>query len=147
MAPLGIRIGGSKREHLVVSPSRREFPDLNDYWDGNWIFATVSIAARAFRGEFEAQLRAEELVGFRDQLRPLHEKLVGGAKFETMESWLTIDVQGDGKGHFHAACVALDRPGTGNRLTFGLDFDQTELPEIVRGPDAICAAFPVVGKP
>jgi hypothetical protein len=39
------------------------------------------------------------------------------------------------------------QPGIGNRLTFGLDFDQTELPEILRGLDAICAAFPVIGKP
>jgi hypothetical protein len=43
--------------------------------------------------------------------------------------------------------VAVDEPGIGNRLTFGLDFDQTELPEILRGLDAICVAFPVVGKP
>jgi hypothetical protein len=60
---------------------------------------------------------------------------------------LAIEIKGDGKGHFHAACVAVDQAGIGNRLTFGLDFDQTELPEILGGVDAICAAFPVVGKP
>lgn len=144
---LAFRIGGSNREHVIVRPTRRERPEASDYWDGNWVDATVKIAARAFRGEFEAQLRAEEFVGFRDQLRPLYEKLGGGAKFETMEGWLAIDIQGDGKGHFHAACVAVDQPGIGNRVTFGLDFDQTELPEILRGLDAICSAFPVVGKP
>jgi hypothetical protein len=104
---LAFRIGGSDRDHLVVSPSHREFPELKDYWDGNWVYATVKIAARAFRGEFEAQLRAEEFVAFRDQLRPLYEKLRGGAKFRTMEGWLTIGIQGDGKGHFHAACEAV----------------------------------------
>jgi hypothetical protein len=31
---LAFRIGGSNRDHLVVSPSRRELPELNDYWDG-----------------------------------------------------------------------------------------------------------------
>jgi hypothetical protein len=144
---LAFRIGGSNREHVIVLPTRRERPEVSDYWDGNWVYATVRIAARAFRGEFEAQLRAEEFVGFRDQLRHLHEKLGGGAKFETMEGWLSIDIQGDGRGHFHAACMAVDQPGIGNRLTFGLDFDPTELPEILRGLDAICAAFPVVGKP
>jgi hypothetical protein len=35
----------------------------------------------------------------------------------------------------------------GNKLTFRIDFDQTELPEILRGLDAICETFPVVGKP
>jgi hypothetical protein len=64
-----------------------------------------------------------------------------------MEGWLKIDIEGDGKGHFHAACVALDQPGIGSKLAFGVDFDQTELPEILRGLDAICETFPVVGKP
>jgi hypothetical protein len=62
-----------------------------------------------------------------------------------MEKWLMIDIGGDGKGHFHAACVAVD-VRTADRLTFGLDFDQTELPEILRGLDAVCEAFPVVGE-
>jgi hypothetical protein len=125
---LAFRIGGSNREHVIVHPTRRERPEASDYWDGNWVYATVKVAARAFRGEFEAQLRAEEFVRFRDQLQVLYETLNGGAKFETMEGWLTVDIQGDGKGHFRAGCIAVDQPGIGNRLTFGLDFDQTELP-------------------
>ena len=32
----------------------------------------------------------------------------------------------------------------GNRLTFEIDFDQTELPAVLRGLDAICAPIPVV---
>jgi hypothetical protein len=144
---LAFRIGRSNREHLVVSLSRRLLPEVNDYWDGNWIHATVDIAAGSFRGEFEGQFRIWEFARFRDQLRVLYERLKGGAKFETMEGQLAIEIEGDGRGHFHAACMAVDQPGIGNRLTFGLDFDQTELPEILRGLDAICAAFPVVGKP
>lgn len=143
---LAFRIRGLNREHVIVHPTGRERPEASDYWDGNWVYATVTVAARAFRGEFEAQLRAEEFVRFRDQLQVLYETLKGGAKFETMEGWLTVDIQGDGKGHFRAACIAVDQPGIGNRLAFALDFDQTELPEILRGVDAICAAFPVVGK-
>jgi hypothetical protein len=67
-------------------------PEASDYWDGNWVYAIVKIAARAFRGEFEAQLRAEEFVSFRDQLRPLPESLKGHAEFETTEGWLIIDM-------------------------------------------------------
>lgn len=141
------RIGRSNREHVTVTPSRREFPDVADYWDGNWVYARIVVAAGGFRGEFEAQLRTEEFVSFRDELRPLHEKLVGRAKFETTEGWLSIDIEGDGKGHFHADCVAVDLPGTGNRLTFVVDFDQTDLPEILQGLDAVTRAFPVVGSP
>jgi hypothetical protein len=124
---LAFRIGGSNREHVIVRATRRERPEASDYWDGNWVSATVKIAAGAFRGEFEAQLRAEEFVGFRDQLRPLFESLKGHAKFETTEGWLTIDVQGDGKGHFTRPVSPMDEPRIGNQLTFGLDFDQTEV--------------------
>jgi len=73
------RIGSSNREYVIVHPSRRERPEAS-YSDGNWVYAIVKIAAGAFRGKFEAQLRADEFASFRDQLLPLHEKLVGRAK-------------------------------------------------------------------
>jgi hypothetical protein len=138
---------GRSNAHVIVSPHCRERPDATDYADGNWVCAKVTIVAGAFRGELEAQLRAEDFVYFRDGLRPLYEKLAGRAKFDTMEEWISIDIQGDGKGHFHADCVAVDMPGTGNRLTFAIEFDQTDLPEILQALDAITQAFPVVGAP
>jgi hypothetical protein len=138
---------GRSNAQVAVRPSRRAFPEALDYWDGNWVWATISIVAGGFRGEFQAQLRTEELVRFRDELRSLHEKLVGRAKFDAMEEWLAIDIVGDGKGHFHADCVAVDMPGNGNRLTFGIDFDQTDLPEMLRGLDDFTKSFPVVGAP
>jgi hypothetical protein len=142
-----LRIGRLSGTHIIVRPTRRANPEARDYWDGNCLYATIDIAAGAFRGDFEALIYAWEFVRFRDQLRPLHVKLVGGAAFDTMEGWLKVEIEGDGKGHFRAACVAFDQPGVGNRLTFGIDFDQTELPEVLHGLDAICEAFPVVGKP
>ena len=76
-----------------------------------------------------------------------HERLSDAATFTTMEDWLRIHIEGNGKGHFRAQCQAVDQPGLGHRLTFSIEFDQTELPAIVRGLDDVCAAFPVVGTP
>jgi hypothetical protein len=82
------RIGFSNRERVIVRPSRRERPEADDYSDGNWVEATIDIAAGAFRGEYEAQLRAEEFVRFRDQVRRLCENLGGCARFPTAaEAW------------------------------------------------------------
>ena len=142
-----LRIGSLNGTHVIVRPTRRVCPEASDYWDGNWVYATVEISAGAFRGEFEAQFRAEEFVRFQDQLRLLYERLTGGAKFDTMEASLKVEIEGDGRGHFRAACIATDDPAFGARLTFGIDFDQTELPDILRGLDAICEAIPVIGKP
>lgn len=36
----------------------------------------------------------------------------GCATFETMEHWLRVGVQGDGRGHFLAKCEARNQPGT-----------------------------------
>jgi hypothetical protein len=141
------RIGSSNHAHVTVSPSRRSWPEASNYSDANVVGATVAVAAGAFRGQFDAVFWADQFGHFRDQLLPLYEKLVGRAKFDPLEDWLSIEVEGDGKGHFRAKCVACDQPGIGNRLTFEIDFDQTELPEILRGLNAICTAFPVVGKP
>ncbi len=103
----------------------------------------MTIAAGAFRGGVNALLRAEDFAHFRDQLRPLYEELVGTARFETAEEWHHVEVEGDGKGHFTARCVALDDPGMGNRLTFVIRLDQTDLPAILQDLDAICEEFPI----
>lgn len=84
-AGLSFSIGSSPRERLVVRPTRHEYPEARDYWDGNWIYSDVEIAARAFQGGFECTLRLEDFVSFRDELRTLHEGDAGSARFGTME--------------------------------------------------------------
>jgi hypothetical protein len=141
-----VRIGSTLGHAVVVRATRRERPDATDYWDGNWIHADIEVAAGAFRGRYEAQLRAEEVHAFRDEMRALGSKLDGMAAFKTIEEWLRMQIVGDGRGHFRASCHAIDAPDGGTRLTFEVSFDQTELPAIVRALDRICDAFPVVGR-
>jgi hypothetical protein len=142
-----IVIGADRSEQLSMLVTRREFPEASDYWDGNWVYATIRIRAGAFRGEYEALLRTDELASFRDQLGTLHAALNGSATFETMEHWLRVDIQGDGRGHFLAKCEARDQPGIGNTLRFELTFDQTELPPALTALDEVIRAFPVKGSP
>jgi hypothetical protein len=133
------RVGSSSHEHVIVRTSPRPSPEAIGQ-DDDWISATIEIAAGAFRGCIHAMLRTEELVRFRDELRPLYERLSGRATFDATEGWLRIDIEGDAQGHFRAACEAIDMPGTGNRLVFGIALDQTELPAIIRELDIVCEA-------
>jgi hypothetical protein len=143
---LSFRLGHSDRAHVIVTVTPRPTTERIRVggFDANWVDATIRIAAGAFAGEYAALLRADDFVRFRDQLRPLYEQLAGAATFATLEGWLSIEVRGDGKGHFQAKCEAIDEPGVGSRLAFNLDFDQTELPETLRQLDAICDAVPVI---
>jgi hypothetical protein len=142
-----IVIGSEASEHVAIEVTRREFPEAADYWDGNWVYATVRISVGAFRGEYEALLRTTEFASFRGGLARLQADLKGEAAFESMEEWLQMNVTGDGRGHFVAKCEARDEPGTGNLLRFELHFDQTELPLVIATVDAVLAAFPVKGSP
>ena len=144
---IGFRIGRNDSEYLNVQITGRSHPGSQDYWDGNWVNADIEIDAGSFRGRYGAYLRAEELKDFRDALARLYSFDSKEAKFETMEGQLSIRVTGNGLGHFTAECEALDQAGVGNRLIFSLDFDQTEIPEMLKGLDAVAREYPVIGKP
>jgi len=140
-------IGSESGEHLAVFVSRREFPYAEDASDGNWVYATIRIRAGAFRGEYEALLRTDELAAFRSQLATLYEHLTGTATLESLEDWIRAEVVGDGRGHFVVKCKARDQPGIGNTLRFELAFDQTQLPAMLHDLDEVMRQFPVKGSP
>jgi hypothetical protein len=144
---LSFRLGAQDGSFVIVRPTRWEVPESTGHsWDADWLHANVEVRAGAFHGEVEALLRSDDFVRFVDGLRVLYEKLSGVATFDTLEHWLRIDVRGDGKGHLHADCLAMDEPGTGNRLAFEISFDQTDLPPLIRDLEAICRAFPIRGE-
>jgi hypothetical protein len=143
----GFRIGKRDSEYLNVQITGRSHPGSKDYWDGNWVNADIEIDAGSFRGRYGAYLRAEELKEFRDAVARLYSFDSKEAKFETMEEQLSISIAGDSLGHFTAECEAVDQAGIGNRLIFSLEFDQTEIPEMLKGLDDIVREYPVTGKP
>ena len=62
-----------------------------------------------------------------------------------MEGQLTVALTGNGLGHIEVTGTALDHAGIGNTLAFHFDVDQTYLPGVLGGLDAVIGRFPVVG--
>jgi hypothetical protein len=89
MSDLSIHIG-SPPCGLTITASRGSNPGSEDFWDGNWISATIDVAVGGFRGRVSGNLRNEEFVRFRDQIRMIYESLRGQAHFRTMEDWIGI---------------------------------------------------------
>lgn len=139
-------IGSRESEFLCVRPNLRAHPDTHDYWDANWLTTEIELAASAFRAFYLACLRVDELIRFRDQLTALYQTLDGHAEFTTLDDWLSIDIVGDGLGHFATKCKARDDVGFGNSLRFSLHFDQTQIPEIVNGLNQTIDRFPLIGN-
>jgi len=104
---------------------------------------TIDVAAGAFRGRVNAAIITSELVTFLPELQRLHDTLRGVAEFTTCEGQLSLRLTGDGRGHIELAGELVDAPGTGNRLHFSLQFDQSELRASIRELEQVIETFPV----
>jgi hypothetical protein len=142
-----ITIRSEGHEFLTIALFGRSHLGATDYWDGNWVTASVKVHVGGFQGSVGGDLRAEELAAFRAALVVVEESLRGVAEFTTMEEWLLIRVEGDRRGHMVCRCVLRDEPGIGNTLTCTLASDQTFIRSTVTELSAAVRAFPVIGRP
>jgi hypothetical protein len=142
-----ILIGDAGGQHVLIRPLARSQPGLFDYRDANWIACEVDITAGGFRGKLSADLRSEEFQGLLEDVEALSRSLEGSATFATMEGQITLSLTTDGQGLVRVNGDALDAAGTGNRLRFGFQIDQADLPQLCRDLESLLIAFPVIGHP
>jgi len=140
-------IGKDTSDFLKVEVLDYEHPALSEYWDANWLKAKIKLKIGAFSANYLAQLQTTNFREFQNGLETLYKDLIGEAQFYSLEDWLRIKLSGDGIGHFSLDCQASDFPGTGSRLEFEMQIDQTEIPLLVRQLSEILERFPVKGKP
>jgi hypothetical protein len=143
---LEIRIGHSEHEYILFDVIERSHPNATDFWDGNWLNVKVRLTVGGFGGMFNGQLRANELESFYVELVKLYKSLSGKASLSTMERWLLLEINGDGKGHLTLNGDIMDEPGVGNILKFKLELDQTFIPEVLSVLEKVTKAFPVLGN-
>jgi len=143
-------ISDGSDEHLAVEVLAREHPDKSDYWDGNWLTAKVDVASGPFRGSYQAALRAEEFVHFRDQLeRLVEDHEAPPAEFESMEPWLRFSVhRSDRHGHMRVTGRAQTEPffDSHNIFYFVLELEQSFLPVTLEELGKVIGEFPIVGS-
>lgn len=136
-------IGRLTSEYLEVEVLGYEQPDDEDLKDENWITCDIRIEAGGFGGRVRgASLQTSDFKNFMIGLADLKKKLIGEAFFDTLESWLTVAVKGDGLGHFEVTGTVTDSPGSQNRLQFALTIDQTDLTLIHDSLEDICGRYP-----
>ncbi len=143
MTGAAFSLGESEHERVKRTVSGYESQPSGDSHEDNWLMVDVSVAVGGFRGRFQATFRTAELTEFRDQLMALYKSLKGEAKLITMEAQLLLSLTGNGRGDISLKGEAWDQPGIGNRLSFGIDLDQTHLASTLRELDAVIERFPV----
>lgn len=141
-------IGSLSGDHVKIEVLGRMYLGATDFSDGNWLMSPVEVVAGGFTGRVPANLRAEELCTFRDQLASAYEKFGGVARLESMEEWLVLVVTVEASGRMRVDGSTVDQVGSKNKLTFHIgDMDQTQLPTLVDSLTTIEERFPVLGRP
>jgi len=141
-------MGSNDAEHLSIAVLGREHAGADDYWDGNWVIANISVSVGGFNGTVRASLRMDEIHRFNEGLKFMNQNLFGVAVLESMEHWITLTVKAESRGRIEISGELSDGAGAGNVLSFDLaEVDQTYLAGWISDLDDIEKAFPVIGTP
>ncbi|HEV2209805.1 MAG TPA: hypothetical protein VG167_13585 [Verrucomicrobiae bacterium] len=142
-----VSFGQSENERIEIDVHGYERAPVGEYWDDNWLIVEIRIRVGGFCGKAQASIITSELTKFASELGPLFETLAGTAEFTTMEGQLKLQLIGDGKGHIELRGEVADQAGIGNRLHFGLQFDQSQLGRSMSELQRVTSQFPVRGTP
>ena len=126
---------------------RRQFPDVHDRWDGNWLHVTAQCAqAGAIVAAGGPILDAADLQRFRDELAAIDGALSGQAELRGAEPDMRVRVAANGAlGHLRVRVELTPDPQAQGHW-FEYVIDQSYLPDTIRQLDAVLELFPVRGR-
>ena len=126
---------------------RRQFPDAEDRWDGNWLHVTAQCAqAGAIVVAGGPILDAADVERFRDELAAVRASGSGQAVLSGAEPDIRVRVAaGNGRGDLRVRVeLTPDPQAQGHWFEYAVD--QSYLPETIRQLDAVLELFPVRGR-
>jgi hypothetical protein len=124
---------------------RRQFPNANDYWDGNWLVVNCECnesGARAVaQGPF---VRISEIIHLTNTLDAVASGKLVSVDVPFMEPELSIKFSAGTRGEVQL-CVGLKTEHFSRRHQFTFCMDLTYLPRAVGQCHSILAAYPLRG--
>ncbi len=140
-------LGYEGADHVLIRVRNPLQLGQTDDGDALWLDSPIEVVAGGLFGRAGAGLRANELKDFRIGLERLYESLKGEAILQSVEPWLSLEVQVTRTGGLVVTGELRDQPGSRNRLTFSLSgLDQSFLLPAIRGLREIERYFPVLDK-
>ncbi|MCH7948423.1 MAG: hypothetical protein IIC66_11555 [candidate division Zixibacteria bacterium] len=141
-------IKGDSGEFVSIDVLNYDNPNSPDVDDANWLACNINLSISPFQAKIKASLRTEDFVQFAnsvERLRQLPTSKV--AVFETMEEWLTIEIEKDKLGKLIINGLARDvDKSNGSSLKFAFCSDQTYLKPLLSEINSIINKFPVREK-
>ena len=124
----------------------RQFPELHDYWDGNWLRVTVHCGAKGDSVWASGPIiHLSELHGWLISIRNMNDTLSGEANLECMEPELSVSIKTERHGH-----IAMEVHITPDNLQqdhlFRFEIDQSYLPKLLSSCQKVLSKYPIRGK-
>ncbi len=123
-----------------------EFPDADDYWDGNWLNITAICRAEGasvgLSGNF---IHLPEIERFLEETETLYKNLEGEAGLYCMELVLWVSLKALTMGQI-AMSVDISPDYSTQEHRFKFQIDQSYLPALILGCKNILAKYPVKDK-
>jgi hypothetical protein len=125
----------------------RQFPDMNDQWDGNWLNVTAHCEATGASvwtsGAIVTTMDVERLLA---ECQRLSDQLAGEATLDPMEPNLRVSLRAtDRLGHIQVLVhITPEHMSQKHEMTF--EIDQSFLPEIISQCRTILGDYPVRGR-
>ena len=131
-----------------ISVHRRQFPDAQDRWDGNWLCVTAQCTqAGAIVAAGGPILEAGDLERFRDELAAMAAAGRREAVLRGAEPNLVVGVTAPaGLGQWQVRVELTPEPRSQGHW-FAFAVDPSYAVETIRQLDAVLAIFPVRGRP
>lgn len=126
----------------------RQFPDADDYWDGNWLRITAYCGASGAQVLIQgAIVTIQDIAGFGDQCDAMLRGTATSVLLDPFEPELRVSLEAvGGLGHIRVAVdITPDHLAQSHRMEF--EIDQSYLPGIIEQCSAINRAYPVRGQP
>jgi hypothetical protein len=135
-----LRLGG-----LSIWVDGRQFPNVSDYWDRNWLIVRVRMDAPGASVKCEgAILMTTDIDQFRVELNSLSDALAGEATLASLEPELKVTLKAQSLGHVEVEVeISPDHLEQFHRFT--LNLDQSYLPPLIAACERILERYPVIG--
>lgn len=124
----------------------RQFPESEDYYDGNWLRVTAHCGASGASVWAQgAILMVTDIAGFGDKCAAMLSGDTKSAALDPLEPELKVSLEAaDGLGHVRAQVeITPDHLLQAHRFEFGVD--QSYLPGIIRQCSEIVQEYPIRG--
>ncbi len=136
-----------KLDSLQIWIHGREFPQAEDYWDGNWLNVTAHCGSRgADVWTSGAILHVPDIARWLANLEEMNKSLSGEANLVSLEPELCVELNTKGHGQ-----ISMRVEITPDHLTqehnFEFEIDQSYLLSLIESCRKLIAKYPVRGMP